>query len=507
MLAARLTTTVAFARPLRLFPCVRGGRPAPFSSLSSSSRSVSTATPSPSSSSSPSSRRGRTAFARLVAGAGAAAASFEALSRSAGLDPRTWGSARPTPAECARASDALLRSSVSTPFTSYHRAGLYTVEMQAPDEDAPVLVLLPGYGSGSGMWLLNLDELARHYKVFAVDWKGSGASERPDWGGMAGGTGGTQKSSSVCGAKGQQQSQQQPRSVKDGERWFTDSLEEWRAQTPGASSAVLVGHSLGGYLSAAYALRHPHRVDHLVLVSPAGIPTPPEPEVLAQRRAHWLMGLLSWAWESGVTPQGLIRSLGPWGERWAGDIVSRRFAHVFGDHKRKVDRALLTRYLYCITAADGSGEHALRVLLSFGGHAREPMGPRLVRAASVGEVPDDVRGPGGGGGGLAGSGGRPLGPHKLSCPVTFVYGSHDWMPAPAGAATATALRAQGVDAWSGVLGLPSGHHLYLEAPELFNRTVLWRLQGTAREVRERRRKGEGEGQGGGGEAAARMGWA
>eukprot|EP00983_Pelagomonas_calceolata_P013496 431739-Pelagomonas_calceolata.AAC.2 len=34
---------------------------------------------------------------------------------------------------------------------------------------------------------------------------------------------------------------------------------------------VLVGHSLGGYLSACYALKYPEHVEHLILVCPAGV--------------------------------------------------------------------------------------------------------------------------------------------------------------------------------------------------------------------------------------------
>ena len=39
---------------------------------------------------------------------------------------------------------------------------------------------------------------------------------------------------------------------------------------------VLVGHSLGGYLSAQYNLRFPEKMTKLILLSPVGVPQRPE---------------------------------------------------------------------------------------------------------------------------------------------------------------------------------------------------------------------------------------
>ena len=112
---------------------------------------------------------------------------------------------------------------------------------------ATPLVLLPGYGSGSGLWFRNLPFLSAGgaFHVHAVDTPGMGLSGRVPY---------------------------TARTREEAEAWFVDKLEAWRAATPAlrATPFVLAGHSMGGYLAAAYAAAHPDKVAHLLLVCPAG---------------------------------------------------------------------------------------------------------------------------------------------------------------------------------------------------------------------------------------------
>jgi cardiolipin-specific phospholipase len=178
--------------------------------------------------------------------------------------------------------------------------------------------------------------------------------------------------------------------VKRAEDFFVDSLEAWR-EKGGYEKMTLIGHSLGGYLSAAYTLKYPSRVDRLILISPVGIPpnpsdpspspsdpttdqdqtdAAPAPAVLAseeltQSREETkgkngaqskegkkvkedeaeqgkkatasrprLRAAFGWAWEQGFSPFGVLRALGPLAPKLVGTYASRRFEGLGPDDVR-----------------------------------------------------------------------------------------------------------------------------------------------------------------------------
>jgi cardiolipin-specific phospholipase len=117
------------------------------------------------------------------------------------------------------------------------------------------LVMLHGYGAGLGFFYRNFESLSRAegWKVFALDLLGMGRSSRPTF---------------KIHAKDKEGK------ISETESWFVDALEEWRIKR-GLDKFTLLGHSLGGYLAVAYALKYPGHLNKLILASPVGIPEDP----------------------------------------------------------------------------------------------------------------------------------------------------------------------------------------------------------------------------------------
>ncbi len=108
--------------------------------------------------------------------------------------------------------------------------------------DAPVLVMLHGFGSSLHTWEDWAQGLAGQYRVIRLDFPGAGLSP--------------------------------PDPTND----YTDArslaLILALMDQRGVSRATLVGNSLGGRIAWTFAAKHPERTDKLVLISPDGFASP-----------------------------------------------------------------------------------------------------------------------------------------------------------------------------------------------------------------------------------------
>lgn len=105
--------------------------------------------------------------------------------------------------------------------------------------EGPPLILLHGFFYDSGMWDRNLDALARHFHVYALDLWGFGYSTRDP--------------------------------QEYGYALYMQQVLAFMDQL-GIARASLMGQSMGGGVAIKLAVDHPERVDRLVLVDAAGMP-------------------------------------------------------------------------------------------------------------------------------------------------------------------------------------------------------------------------------------------
>ena len=154
------------------------------------------------------------------------------------------------------------------------------------------LVLVHGFGCGIVQFYKNLDHLHSDRRVYALDLPGFARSTRIPF----------------------------PEEAEAVEAAFVSALERWR-EGVGLERFVLLGHSLGGFLSLSYAMSHPHRVRHLILDDPWGIPersseplSPTTPSPHNSRRSP-VWARVGSVFMSRMNPLTPIRLAGPLGER------------------------------------------------------------------------------------------------------------------------------------------------------------------------------------------------
>ncbi|CAG8440143.1 3047_t:CDS:2 [Diversispora eburnea] len=260
------------------------------------------------------------------------------------------------------------------------------------------LVMCHGFGGGLGFFYRNYHRLSlvEGWRIYSIDWLGMGRSTRKTI----------------------------EETVDEAENFFVDSLEKWR-QVQKIEKMTLLGHSLGGYFAAVYALKYPQHVERLIMVSPVGIPPSPyedlkniKDNVNGRTLPLWLVKL----WDANFTPQLLMRLVGPFGPSLISQYTSRRFANL--DEQDRID---LHDYLYHVSAAPGSGEYALSRILAPGAYARKPLIQRYSN-----------------------------------------HGEEDWMDYREAIKASVKMNVP-----TKVIQIPhSGHHLYIDNPEEFDKAVI-----------------------------------
>lgn len=123
---------------------------------------------------------------------------------------------------------------------------IWTISANTKSKNTPI-VLIHGFCGGVGLWVHNIDALSKSRPFYAFDLLGFARSSRPEF----------------------------PKDPVKAEELFIQSIEDWR-KALGLKEIIVLGHSFGGYLSAAYAIKYPDIVKALLLVDPWGFPETPE---------------------------------------------------------------------------------------------------------------------------------------------------------------------------------------------------------------------------------------
>ncbi|CAB3229042.1 unnamed protein product [Arctia plantaginis] len=281
---------------------------------------------------------------------------------------------------------------------------IWTISLNDESPKTP-LVLLHGMGAGLALWCPNLDAFAATRPVYAIDLLGFGRSSRPKF---------------ACNAE-------------KAEAQWVESVEEWRREV-NLGQFILLGHSLGGYIATAYALKYPDRVRHLILADPWGFPQKPANPYENTNLPLWVRAIVTAV--QPLNPLWAVRAAGPAGKWLVGKTrpdISRKFLNYVPDAEK-----IIPEYIYQCNSQTPSGESAFHTLMSGFGWAKNPM---------VGRIDQ-------------------LDP-KL--PITVLYGSRSWVDN----STGQVLTDQRTTANTYVQVINgAGHHVYLDKPEQFNKYVL-----------------------------------
>lgn len=89
------------------------------------------------------------------------------------------------------------------------------------------------------------------------------------------------------------------------------AIEEWRKEM-NFKKFILLGHSMGGFLAASYAIKYPGHVKHLILADPWGFPE--KPSKMHKTEVPLWVKVVAYTM-SPFNPLWAIRAAGPFGTK------------------------------------------------------------------------------------------------------------------------------------------------------------------------------------------------
>mmetsp|Transcript_2560 Transcript_2560/g.5477 ORF Transcript_2560/g.5477 Transcript_2560/m.5477 type:complete len:409 (-) Transcript_2560:20-1246(-) len=401
---------------------------------------------------------------------------------------RQWWTAS-DPSLLFNAEHRLLSALVKHPYhkpesTRDNHQGMNLVEFRANrtksgmGDSLPTVILAHGFGSGLSFFYRNIDDLLNSGKisrVICVDWLGMGGSARPPcWESPIRSLFSNPQSSSSPSKFSFCNSKFSPSRAID---FFLDPFDQLLRDDnifDQGEPLWLVGHSLGGYLAAKYAMRiHGQQsalnattipnLTKLILASPVGFqPLPTPDERITSSNLPPALRLVDALWNANLTPQGLVRLMGSSrGKSAVKRALHGRIPHLseqsaLDSEEVQSELDLLANYLYHITVAPASGEYAMNSLLEpaaskdgTGVYAREPLG----------------------GGSMVEMMAKKTSPLES---IKVLFGDKDWMQFHEPAARK---EMQTIDSKCGIRSsvhiVPqAGHHLYIDNASSFGRHIL-----------------------------------
>ncbi|KAL6488646.1 hypothetical protein MHYP_G00023870 [Metynnis hypsauchen] len=334
--------------------------------------------------------------------------------RAVSSDPGSWWITSWLPSWCPSSQCKLkeveermlqpLKSKFSKQFVHISNDNkLWTLVFHGGVEGKTPLVLLHGFGGGVGLWAQNLDALSQQRPVYAFDLLGFGQSSRTHF----------------------------STDAQEAELQFVESIEEWREKL-GLEIMIMLGHNLGGYLAAAYSLKYPSRVKHLILVEPWGFPERPQPGDQDRPIPVWIKAL--GAMLSPFNPLAGLRLAGPLGPLLVQTLrpdFKKKFDTIFNDNT-------VTEYIYHLNVQSPSGETAFKNMTIPYGWAKRPMLQR------TGLIHSDI-------------------------PITVIYGSRSSIDGHSG----NSIKEMRPNSHVEIIAIRgAGHYVYADQPEDFNHRVL-----------------------------------